>query len=166
MTWDVSRLQVDLGGVAVKTEVGLRGGEADQHGRVDLGRQDGLVEDPDHVEPHASEPDALAREDVVDAQALGGGGAEDGHGLVLVAAVQILAPGPRSSPLLPVSPRLAASTERALVSTEGMNGLLKTLALLSAPTYWTSVTGPMRPIMPGRVDRAAQRSGRKASGRW
>ena len=52
-------------------------------------------------------------------------------------------------PTAPGRPRLVAATEMALVSIEGMRGLRKVLAFDTAPVYWTSVTGPMRPIIPG-----------------
>ena len=63
---------VDRGRVAVEAEVGLGGGEADEHGAVDLGRERGRGEDAGDVEPHAAEPDPLAGVDAVDAEQLCG----------------------------------------------------------------------------------------------
>ena len=55
------RADVDRRRMAVEAEVALRGGEADEDARVDLGGERGGVEDAGEVEPHAAEPDALAR---------------------------------------------------------------------------------------------------------
>ena len=79
--------------MTVKSQVRLGGGDPDEHAGVDLRSQLGLFEDPDHVEPHPAHRDALAWEDVVYPETLGGGGTEDGHWLVLVGAVQVLALG-------------------------------------------------------------------------
>jgi PD-(D/E)XK nuclease superfamily len=73
---------VDGGGVAVKAEVSLGGGEPNQHGAVDRRSQDGRLQDACHVEPLAAHPDPLARKCAVDPEALsgdrlgGGGGIE------------------------------------------------------------------------------------------
>ena len=45
-------------------------------------------------------------------------------------------------------PRLAALIEIALVSIDGISGDRKTLPL-TAPVYWTCVTGPIRAIIAG-----------------
>ena len=67
---------VDRRRVAVEAEVGLGGGEADEHGAVDLGGERRRAEDAGDVEPLPAEPDALAGVDAVDAEPLRGRGAE------------------------------------------------------------------------------------------
>lgn len=59
---------VDGRWMPVETEVGLRGREADQHRRVDLGCEHGGSENADNVEPLAADDDAFARQDLVDAE--------------------------------------------------------------------------------------------------
>jgi hypothetical protein len=79
--------------VAVEAQVALGGGEADQHGVVDLGREPGRAKDAREVEPLAAEPDPLTRVAAVDPEPLRGGGAEHrdrqpGRGRVEVAALR------------------------------------------------------------------------------
>src|SRR5205823_13338760 len=74
---------------AVEAEIALRRGETDEHRRVDLGGERGGVEDAGKVEPHASEPDALAGIETVDAEALRRGVAEHGHRLACRRRVEI-----------------------------------------------------------------------------
>ena len=94
---DVDLGRVADGGAAVEdacvVEVGLGGGEADQDGVVDLGGEHGRVEDAGDVEPHAADPDPLAGEDAVDAEALGGGGAEHADRLGRGRGVEERGPG-------------------------------------------------------------------------
>ena len=84
---------VDGGGVAVEAEVVLGGGEADEDGGVDVGGEDGGVQDAGDVEPQVVEPDPLAGVDPVDPEALGGGGAEHGDGLLGGRGVEVAALG-------------------------------------------------------------------------
>ena len=77
----------------VEAQVPLRRGVADQDGGVDGGGEHGRVEDAGHVEPLAAHPDALAGVDAVDAEQLGGGGSEDGDGLLGGGRVEVLALG-------------------------------------------------------------------------
>ena len=84
---------VDRGRVAVEAEVALGRGEADEDGGVDLGRERGRVEDAGEVEPHPSEPDALARVEAVDPEPLRGGVAEHGDRLARGGRVEIFAGG-------------------------------------------------------------------------
>ena len=60
----------------VEVQVLLRGREADQDRRVDLGSVGVFVKDAGHVEPHAAGPDPHPGPDPVDAQSLRCGGAE------------------------------------------------------------------------------------------
>ena len=85
--------EVDGGGVAVEAEVFLGRGEADEDGGVDVGGEHGRVEDAGDVEPLAADPDALAGVDAVDAEQLGGGGAEDGDGFLGGGGVEVVALG-------------------------------------------------------------------------
>ena len=79
--------------MAVEAEVLLCGGVADQDGGVDGGGEHGRFEDAGHVEPLAADPDAFAGVDAVDAEPLGGGGAEDGDGFLGGGGVEVLALG-------------------------------------------------------------------------
>ena len=81
----------------VEAEVGLGGGEADEHRAVDLGRQRRGAEDSRDVEPLAAQPDALAGVDAVDAEPLGGGGAEHRDRLSLGRRVEVGAAGDRGA---------------------------------------------------------------------
>ena len=81
------------------------------------------LQDAGHVEPHVVGPDPLAGEDPVDPETLGGGRAEHGHGLLGGCGVEVAALGDAWCPRCGSRPRLAASMERALVSTAGMSGL-------------------------------------------
>ncbi len=74
--WVSGGADVDLRRVPVEVQVLLRGGEADQDRRVDLGGVGVRVEDAGDVEPLAADPDPHAGPDPVDAQQLRGGGAE------------------------------------------------------------------------------------------
>ena len=88
---------VDRGRVTVEAEVGLGGGEADEHGAVDLGGQHGGAENSGDVEPLPAQPDALAGVDAVDAEPLGGGGAEHRDRLALGRRVEVGAAGDRGA---------------------------------------------------------------------
>ena len=88
---------VDRGRVIVEAEVGLGGGEADEHGAVDLGGEHGGAEDSRDVEPLPAQPDALAGVDAVDAEPLGGGGAEHRDRLSLGRRVEVGAAGDRGA---------------------------------------------------------------------
>ena len=81
--------------VPVEAEIGLCGGEADQHRRVDLGGQHGRLQGPGQVEPLVVEPDPFAWIDVVDPEALGGRGPEYRHGLLRGGGVEVAALGHR-----------------------------------------------------------------------
>ena len=72
----------------VEAQVFLRGREADQDGRVDLGGVGVPVEDAGHVEPLAADPDPHPGPDPVDAQQLRGEGAEHRDGLAGGGGVQ------------------------------------------------------------------------------
>jgi hypothetical protein len=76
--WTDGLARIDDPGVV---EVALRGGKADKHARVDLGREQARVEDAGDVEPLAPDPDPLAGVDPVDAHPLRGRGAEHRHRL-------------------------------------------------------------------------------------
>jgi hypothetical protein len=54
--------------VVVEAEVLVGGREADQHRGVDLGSEQGCVEDAGEVEPLVADPDPRARVDAVDAK--------------------------------------------------------------------------------------------------
>src|SRR5215469_5342846 len=84
---------VDGGGVTAEVQVVLGGGEPDQDRGVETGGEDGGFEDPGQVEPLAAEPDPLAGPDAVDAEALGGHGAEHGDWFVGGGGVEVVAPG-------------------------------------------------------------------------
>ena len=88
---------VDRGRVTVEAEVGLGGGEADEHGAVDLRGQDRGAEDPGDVEPLPAQPDALAGIDAVDAEPLRGSGAEHRDRLSLGRRVEVGAAGDRGA---------------------------------------------------------------------
>ena len=79
---------VDLRRVAVEVQVLLGGREADQDRGVDLRGVGVRVEDAGDVEPLAAGPDPHPGPDPVDAQPLGGGGAEHGDGLAFGGGVQ------------------------------------------------------------------------------
>jgi len=100
------RAHVDGGGVAVGAEVGHGGGVADEHGGVDVGGEDGGAQDSGDVEPLAAEPDAFSGEDPVDAEALGGQGAEHRDRLSGGGGVRKL-PAATVSPVACSRPRLA-----------------------------------------------------------
>ena len=81
----------------VETEVGLGGGEPDQHRAVDLGCQFNGPEYAADVEPLIVDPDPLTRMHLADAEALGGGGAEDSHWIPGGRGVEIAALGDRGA---------------------------------------------------------------------
>ena len=93
----VDGADVKLGGMPVEAEVGLRGGEADQDGGVDLRGEGGGVEDAREVEPLAADPDPLAGPDPVDAHQLGGLRAEHGDRLFGGGGVEVAALGDRGA---------------------------------------------------------------------
>ena len=62
------RAELAVGALAVEAEVALGGGESDEDRRVDLWGEGGGVEDAGEVEPHPSQPDALAGVEPVDAE--------------------------------------------------------------------------------------------------
>ena len=113
---------VDGGGMAVEAKIRLGGREPDEDRGVDLGGQDGRVEDAGDVEPLVVDPDPLAGVDAVDPEALGGDGAEHGDRLPGRGGVEVAALG-ELVPTVGGRPRLAAWTLSALVSMEGMRGL-------------------------------------------
>src|SRR6185312_9562200 len=82
---------IDLRGMAVKVQVLLGGGEADQDGGVEFGGVGVGAQDAGDVQPLAAGPDPHSRPDPVDAQELGGGGAEDGGGLAGGGGVEVAA---------------------------------------------------------------------------
>ncbi len=79
--------------MTVEAQVLLCGGVADEDGRVDVRGEHGGSEDAGEIEPLAVHPDALARVDVVDAEQLGAGGAEYGHGFLSGGGVEVVAVG-------------------------------------------------------------------------
>ena len=85
--------EVDGRGVAVEAQVFLGGGVADQDGGVDGGGEHGRFEDAGEVEPLAADPDAFVGVDAVDAEQLGGGGAEHGDGFLGGGRVEVVALG-------------------------------------------------------------------------
>ena len=93
LTWSVLGAEVDGGGVAVEAQVGLCRGVADQDGGVDGGGEHGGFEDAGDVEPLAADPDPLAGVDAVDAEPLGGDGAEHGDGFLGGGGVEVVALG-------------------------------------------------------------------------
>jgi MmyB-like transcription regulator ligand binding domain len=61
----------------VEAEVLLDARVADQDRGIDLGLQRREAQDAGHVEPHPADIDPIARKEAVDAEHLGGGGAQD-----------------------------------------------------------------------------------------
>jgi hypothetical protein len=78
-------------GCPFELQVAFRGLEADEHRAFDFGCEHRWSEDPGEVEPLVCDPDPLAGVDVVDAQALRGGGAEHRDRLLGGGRVQVTA---------------------------------------------------------------------------
>ena len=92
-TRSVLGAEVDGGGVAVESQVSLCRGVADEDGGVDGGGEHGGFEDAGEVEPLAAHPDALVGVDAIDAEQLGGDGADDGDGFLGGGRVEVVTLG-------------------------------------------------------------------------